>query len=101
MLGIVIGDLVVLDCGVDLRVFPQSLQGRPRHEGKVGQLDAFACLEVALGPLPQLGDRGQVDLDDGGQLSCHLQRLHHALGDDPAQAGDLLLLAAQARRDGN
>jgi hypothetical protein len=87
--GVVVGDLAAggVDGGVDLGMLPQGLQRRLREEREEGQLDTLAGLEVRLGPVPELGDPGQVDLDHAGELSGHPQRLDHALRDDLAQSG--------------
>jgi hypothetical protein len=74
------------------------LQGVGRglgEEGHEAELDALASLEVGLRGLAQPGDAGDVDLDDGGQLSGHVERLHHPLGDHRTQTRHLLGLAAQ------
>src|SRR5690606_9783068 len=60
------------------------------EERQVGQLDALALLERLLDLLTQPRDRGDVDLDDRRELRGVLQRLVDALGDDLADAAQLL-----------
>ena len=61
---------------------PQRLDRGQREERQERQLHPVPGGEVGLGLVAQLGDAGDVDLDHGGQLRRHLQRLDHALGDD-------------------
>ena len=99
MLGVGVGDRARLgvDGRVDLRELLQRLDGGLRDEREVRQGCALASLEVVLVLRAELRHGGEVDLDRGGELSGHVQRLHHAAGDGGAEARDLLRRAALAR----
>src|SRR5690606_24279420 len=64
----VVGDLLVLEDTVDLRVRLERLRRGLHEERQVGELDALALEEVVLGAGAQLRDPRHVDLDDRGEL---------------------------------
>jgi hypothetical protein len=71
--------MLALSCGNVLSASTVAFAKNGRNES----LTPLAGLEVALGPVAQRRDSRDVDLDDRGQLRRGLQRLAHALRDDP------------------
>src|SRR5699024_12500829 len=74
-------------------LFPYTTLFRSQ-ERQVGELRTLAGGEVVLGAGTQLGDPREVHLDGRGQLGHLVERLHHPLADDLADARHLLLGAA-------
>ena len=102
VLAVEVGDLALLgvDRGVERRVLLERVDRRLREERHEAELHALASREVGLDRVAQPADRGHVDLDHRGELGADLERLDHPLGDDLAQPGQRLGLAAQrGRRD--
>lgn len=61
-----------------------GFDGSLGEERQVGQFDAGAGEKRLFVLCAQGGDRGDIDLEDTGQLRRGLQRLDHACGDGPA-----------------
>ena len=89
VLGVVVGDRAGLR-SIEALTTGCTRSASTAASAKNGRNDSLTPsrgLEVALGPGPQPGDLGDVDLDDGGQLRRDLQRLDHALGDQLRASG--------------
>src|SRR5690606_27786594 len=97
----VVGDLVLGERRVDLRVGLERLDRGEREERQEREVRALARLEVGLRTVAQRGDARDVHLDGRGELGLGAQRLDHAAGDELAQAARLLGRAAQRRDRGD
>ena len=85
-----VGDLVVINGCVDLRVELKSLGCGLHEEGQEGQLSVVLGDEGILRACTQSHDLGDVNFDHGRQLSRVLQGLHHATSDRLTQTRHLL-----------
>ena len=99
VLGVVVGDLPAVRCRCDAFTIGCTFSASTAAFAKNGRNDSLTpsrASKSALARVAQPGDRGDVDLDDRGQLRRDLQRLDHALGDDLAQPGHRLGAAGAA-----